>query len=149
MDRCGQGDFNLVHALLCEKEAFCEAGGDLSESELLELRQRKRELEDESTENDEAAQKWAESVKIFVRPFGPEIVEEAANYLRARGTNRTPNEQDIQNRCRHRYSNYESLLREGDDIPGHWYAILRPRLDELIADRLKAVLGKDGWSFSW
>jgi hypothetical protein len=134
-------EISWVHALLCEKESFCKsAGTDSDRSELLELRDRLKELEAEREEEDEQGRAWAESVKIVVRPIDRDDVERGAvRHLRSLGVIREASRWDLQNYCRHNCTNYESLLREGESVPGSWYEVLRGRIHALVEQHLEAV----------
>jgi hypothetical protein len=132
-------EIQLVHALLCEKESFWEAGGDIHQCELLELRQRLKELETESEEEDEQGRAWAQSVKIVVRLIDASIVEKTTSHLRGLGVTRDVTSVDVVNYCRHNRTNYESLLREGESVPGHWYEVLKDRINTLIKRRLEEL----------
>jgi hypothetical protein len=136
-------EIQFVQALLCEKESFYKAAcEDSDQSELLELRRRLKELQAEGEEADEQGRAWAESVEIVVGPIDPSVVDRTASHLRSLGRIREVRHADIVNYFRHNYTNYESLLREGEEVAGAWYEILRPRIDALVEQRLE-VLGID------
>lgn len=82
-----------------------------------------------------AAEKWVACLEITVRsPFSKTLLEDAHRCFALRGEENCLNEKGLHAYCRHRLTNYESLLRQmyQNEFSGYLYPLLRKRVDDVV-----------------
>lgn len=82
-----------------------------------------------------AAEEWVAGLEITVHsPFSKTLLEDASRCFALRGDENCLNEKGLHAYCRHRLTNYESLLRQlyENEFSGYLYPHLRKRIDDVV-----------------